>query len=243
MRQGALAKLIRVLHGRSALIACSALILGLIFPASSQAVLNTFNLATGGRVPVTGDKGPPVTFIIPVSSEKSQVDLIEMRVSITYPYTGDLKISLQAPDGTTVLLSRLEGSSDPNFPDVLFTDSAALAINTAPSPFVFGTAYRPEPYFDSTPNSLANFIGHPANGNWKLIVEDSVELGFGFVNAAGDAVPWSLSGALGTALFIQSSDPPGPPPGPTGTAVPEPLSAGLSVLGLVALGLRALGRR
>ena len=64
-------------------------------------------------------------------------DLRGVRVSITHPYTGDLIMYVEAPDGTCVLLSRLNGGAGGNYQNTLFVDSvSARALGTGTTPFL-----------------------------------------------------------------------------------------------------------
>ncbi|WP_198553793.1 Ig-like domain-containing protein [Tenacibaculum sp. Bg11-29] len=88
---------------------------------------------------------------------------VNVTLNITHSYDEDLRIRLTSPNGTSVSLSNLRGSSGNNYTNTIFDDSAANPIGSGVAPFT-GT-FRPE-----TP--LSNFIGENPNGNWTLTVFD-----------------------------------------------------------------------
>jgi len=81
---------------------------------------------------------------------------------ISHTYDGDLKISIEAPDGTTVVLVDRRGSSGDDFVNTTFATSGAN-IASASAPFT-GT-FRAE-------GDLSKLIGHQQQGTWTLHVAD-----------------------------------------------------------------------
>lgn len=84
------------------------------------------------------------TIAVPTMEEVGEVNV---RVDITHPFIGDLRVSLIGPDGTTVRLHDQQGGASDNIHTTYDTD-------TAPR------------------DSLAAFVGKPSLGNWSLRVED-----------------------------------------------------------------------
>ena len=88
---------------------------------------------------------------------------LTVRVDIQHPFAADLRLSLVAPDGTTVLLANQVGAGGPNFDGTTFDDNAATAITAGTTPFQ-GTYAPVQP--------LSTFYGKNINGTWTLKVED-----------------------------------------------------------------------
>ncbi len=91
---------------------------------------------------------------------------LDATLSITFPQTSALKISLIGPDGTTVPLAMNRGGGA-NFFDTTFTDVSLLAIASGSNPFT--DSFRPE-----TP--LSALAGRPINGVYKLRIENTSNL-------------------------------------------------------------------
>lgn len=93
----------------------------------------------------------------------------EVRVclNITHTYTGDLDITLTAPDGTTIMnLTTDNGGSGNNFTNTCFSDQSMVAIESivaADAPFT--GLYRPETNFNA-------LVGQSTAGDWILTVVD-----------------------------------------------------------------------
>ena len=90
---------------------------------------------------------------------------LTVRVDIQHPFAADLRLSLVAPDGTTVLLSNQNGAGLPNFDGTTFDDSAAVAITAPTISGPFQGTYSPQ-------QPLSTFYGKNVNGTWTLRVED-----------------------------------------------------------------------
>jgi subtilisin-like proprotein convertase family protein len=88
---------------------------------------------------------------------------LTVRIDIEHTLAADLRISLVAPDGTTILLSDQNGDLGANYDDTTFDDSAAVPINLASAPF--HGSFAPQ-------TLLSTFNGKNINGTWNLRVED-----------------------------------------------------------------------
>jgi subtilisin-like proprotein convertase family protein len=102
---------------------------------------------------------------------------IKVRVDINYPRLSNLKIHLQAPDGTDVLLFNRKGGWTANLAGTTFDDQAANPIAFGRGPFT--GSWQPE-----TP--LFTLAGKNARGRWKLWVEDRAGAHLGVLRS------WSL---------------------------------------------------
>ena len=104
---------------------------------------------------------------------------LRVNVNINHTATGDLVLTLIAPDGTRVLLANGRGGAGDNFTNTTFSDAGSIAIAAAAAPFM-GT-FQPE-------QSLSNLMGKSASGMWQLEVKDT--------NVAlndGTLLEWSLT--------------------------------------------------
>ncbi|MCS6976039.1 MAG: S8 family serine peptidase [Gemmatales bacterium] len=108
---------------------------------------------------------------------------LNIRFYITHTWVGDLRIQLQAPNGTTVTLVNYRGGSGDNFgtptQHTELDDEAAIPISSGTAPFA--GSYRPE-----STGPLSRFDGMSARGTWTLIIYDRANGDQGTLNA------WSL---------------------------------------------------
>lgn len=170
--------------------------------------LLTVTVTGGGggtfTIPVTvpsGSAGAPVQFdnpanlaipdlssavsTITVASAAPSVGKVAVSLYLTHPSAGDLVLSLRSPAGTTVRLAANRGGADDNYgtgcgnPDnrTTFDDAAATKIAAGTAPFV--GSFTPE-------ESLAAFLGEDPNGDWQLLIDDTV------TGDVGELRCWSL---------------------------------------------------
>lgn len=99
---------------------------------------------------------------------------VNVQLNVTHTWTADLRISLIAPSGTSVLLVAGEGSSGDHFTETVFDDSGVKSIQGQAAPFT-GT-FKPE-------ESLSKFNEQDPNGTWKLRIEDRAFQDGGSLNA------------------------------------------------------------
>lgn len=110
---------------------------------------------------------------------------LDVSIAIEHPERGDVVVSLEGPDGTTIQLWGNLGGADENF-NVTIDDESATPIGHPVSPCVttfvgcFGT-FEP-----TAPASLSDFDGLNPAGDWTLTVEDDTAIMAGFLRA------WSL---------------------------------------------------
>jgi subtilisin-like proprotein convertase family protein len=129
---------------------------------------------TTGAISVIIPDSTPAGVDIPITvPDNVTINDVNVRVRINHTYDADLNISLVHPDNTTVLLSVARGESSDNFgtgsndcagTPTIFDDQAATAISAGTAPFA--GSFRPD-------GSLATLNGKPANGTWKLHIEDT----------------------------------------------------------------------
>ena len=116
-------------------------------------------------VPPSGTSGT-TTSVLDIGDHATIHDL-DVFINLTHTFTGDLEISLQAPNGTEVLMFENEGGSGDDITDVTFDDEAVSSISGQIAPFGPGT-FRP------SPGSLSDFDGLDVFGQWTLIVNDEL---------------------------------------------------------------------
>lgn len=93
---------------------------------------------------------------------------------IEHTFLGDLDVSLEAPDGTTVLLANRVGGSGDNFCQTTFDDAAVASIVAGSAPFA--GSFQPA-------NALSGFDGRNPNGVWSLVVADRAGADIGNIRA------------------------------------------------------------
>lgn len=153
---------------------------------------------TAGLVFHSSDVPAPIyDFNITVSYLDIPVDVtigdLDVQLSISHTYVGDLAIYLIAPTGEFVLLSYFNGAGA-DFAGTIFDDEAPLPISFGAPPFA--GSYQPD-------EPLSLFDGLSSQGTWALWIEDWGFFDEGFLTA------WSISLNSGGG-----GDPPPPPPPP-----------------------------
>lgn len=162
------------------------------------------------------DSGGPntVTSTIDVADVPGHIRDVNVMLDIDHTWTNDLRIQLEAPDGTRVLLVSGAGGSGNHFRRTSFDDAALIPIAGASVPFR-GT-FRPE-------ESLAKFNDLEANGTWTLIVEDQAFRDGGSLNR------WSFSIETCSYCF-DNNTPVTIDPGPANVATSQIEAIGLGGL-------------
>jgi subtilisin-like proprotein convertase family protein len=131
------------------------------------------------QIPDNNPAGVRIPLVVAGSAE-SFFDLRGIRVSLTHTYTGDLKLYVEAPDGTRVLLSNMNGGAGQNYQNTLFVDSVgARVLNTGTAPFT-GTWKADEP------TGFAKLRNSAQAGTWNLFVVD------GGPTDVGPVTAWSI---------------------------------------------------
>ncbi len=132
-------------------------------PVSGTVVLDTIN--------VTG---------LTTSALSGTFGLDTMSLKINHNGTGDLRISLTAPDGTTVQLATNLGGGSNNFTNTCFDMGVSTLINLSSPPFT--GHMRPEGWLGMVNN------GQNGNGKWILRIINTVPPN----NNTGSLISWGL---------------------------------------------------
>ncbi len=118
---------------------------------------------------------------------------IAVRVDITHPFTADLRIFLEAPNGDILNLAFAVGGGGDNFSGTIFSDDAPLSIASGVPPF--SGSYKPQGVTSAacsvtaTVGTFATIGGGSIipNGVWRLRVFDATGADVGSLNS------WSIS--------------------------------------------------
>jgi len=127
-------------------------------------------------VPRTISDNTTITSVIDVAEAATVAD-VDVGLTLTHTYDGDLDIFVIGPDGTRVELTTDNGGTGENFTSTVFDDEAAASITTGSAPFT--GSYGPE-------GSLAALDGIAAAGTWTLEVTDDAG------GDTGELLAWSL---------------------------------------------------
>lgn len=161
---------------------------------------------SSGNVAVAIPDNTTIEVPIVVNASGAAAD-VNVRVRLNHTFDADLTLSLQAPDGTTVVLAQNRdtalgggdnygtGANDCSGTPTVFDDSAATAIASGLPPFS-GT-FRPE-----TP--LSDLNGKSINGTWKLLVNDNATQDTGTVGCVTLEIsrqPFVCCGVAGTPVI------------------------------------------
>lgn len=169
------------------------LLLLLILFCSLYSFSQTFN-GTGG---VITDNQQNIDFPLTVSGLSQNtlntgLGVVQVCLNINHTWDSDLKVSLVAPDGTSVTLFSGVGYDQDNFTNTCLSQSSTNLISTYNAPFS-GT-FKPE-------ESLGNFNnGQNGNGVWTLRIVDV------FGQDEGTLLNWSLTfGGNASIPFVFTS--------------------------------------
>jgi subtilisin-like proprotein convertase family protein len=125
-----------------------------------------------------------------VSTLTNPITDVNVTLSLTHTYDGDLEITLISPLGTRVKLAQKIGSSGDNFTNTVFDQQASTSISSGSAPFT-GT-FRPTA-------SLDVLNGTGGNGTWTLEVVDTAG------GDSGNLTSWQLAISSGEASAVTSS--------------------------------------
>ncbi len=124
---------------------------------------------------------------------------INIKVNITHPWVGDLKLFLEAPNGDLLGLANAVGSSGDNFTNTIFSDAGSAQIPSTGAPYT-GT-YKPwQTVFTTCTSTMTktSFAGLGngsinANGIWKLRVIDAGAADLGTINNWSITFPQTIT--------------------------------------------------
>ena len=128
-------------------------------------------------VPQSISDNSTITSTIDIGEVATVAD-VDVGLSLTHTYDGDLDIFLIGPEGTRVELSTDNGGTGEDFTDTIFDDEAATSITAGSAPFT--GSFGPE-------GSLAALDGIGAAGTWTLEISDDSN------GDHGELLAWSLS--------------------------------------------------
>lgn len=159
---------------------------GSVFSNTSPQAITDNGCATGAgissSITISGQPNVPI-----------QSSRIAVKVNITHPYVGDLKIYLFPPSINVLTLANGNGGSGVNFTNTIFTDQAITSISAGVAPFT--GQYKPiggaaACNIPNTAVSTFSAIGLGSilpNGTWTLKVFDAAG------GDVGTLTDWSIS--------------------------------------------------
>ncbi len=139
------------------------------------------------NVPVAITDNTTVSSTLTVSGISGGILDLNVAVTLSHTYMGEVRVRLVGPGGQIVTLINNRGGSGNNLTGTVFDDEAATSISTSSPPFT-GT-FRPE-------SPLSVFDGLSANGVWTLEVTDAG------TNDTGSLASWSLTMSAGELSAI-----------------------------------------
>jgi subtilisin-like proprotein convertase family protein len=151
------------------------------------------DLDSPAAIPDNNAAGIVSHVIVAESFNVTAVQLLNLRVQ--HPDTGDLRVTLRAPDGTTITPITNLCAGSHNWKALSLADGLARAVGEVCQDDLDDAFHPP------AGQELSRFRGHSAHGDWTLRVEDTRP------GNSGTLVGWSL-------LFTDTE------PGPV-TATPE----------------------
>jgi subtilisin-like proprotein convertase family protein len=143
-----------------------------------------------GATSAAGGQTTTSSLTVPLSAKVTDLDV---QINVKAPATGNLRITLVAPNGASAVLVNQRGGGSTAFQGTTFADRAVVPVSSGWGPFQ--GAYRPE-----TP--LSALIGQTAAGVWKLVVQNSG-------SSAALIQSWSLgivSGAASSSFAVGGAD-------------------------------------
>lgn len=134
----------------------------------------TVSQTTTGNINNTTTCTTPLVRNFNVTSAFTVTD-VDIGVLITHTRRGDLRITLQSPNGTRVQLVNGPGTgtTGDNF-NVLLDDAATQVVNTDSPTRNHGTSAPPYQNTYAPNNAFSAFNGGPSNGTWRLEICDLV---------------------------------------------------------------------
>jgi subtilisin-like proprotein convertase family protein len=133
------------------------------------------------NLPIPDDDPTGITSTLTVSETEAFIEDLEVTVTISHTYVGDLALVLVSPGGVSIRLITRRGGRGANFTDTTLDDEAATPISAiAAGGAPFSGRYRPE-------SPLAVVDGAEPSGAWTLKVSDQAG------RDIGNLLNWSLS--------------------------------------------------
>jgi serine protease len=137
--------------------------------------------ATAVPAPIRDFTTTTVNIVVPsgVGLDGTSVTDLNLSVSLAHTWVGDLRITLIAPDGTSVRVFNRHGSSGDNLSGTTFDDEAGTSISNGSAPY--SGSFRPFA-------ALTGFDGKNPVGTWRLQVYDAGRSDIGTLTAASISV-------------------------------------------------------
>ncbi|UHO36959.1 T9SS type A sorting domain-containing protein [Chryseobacterium capnotolerans] len=154
---------------------------------------------SGGPVAITDGPGGNAAIASPMVSVPLMINntgiitKIKVTPSITHPYVKDLSLGIEGPMGTSALFWNRQCGSQGNIL-ATFSDEGAAATCTTP---IQGEVKSNE--------TLGIFVGHPAQGQWKLFASDNFTGDEGTINGWTLQVCTRQTGTLATKEISSSA--------------------------------------
>ena len=170
MRTGSESRQTIVSRIAQALLALLALAFG---QAASGQAITTYTNTTSAAINATTTCTTPLVRNFTVGTSFTVAD-VDLGVFATHSWRGDIRITLQAPDGTRVQLvdGNTQTISGDNF-NVLLNDSGTQVVNTDSATGNHSTTAPPPFQNNFIPNSpLSAFVGKNSQGTWRMEICD-----------------------------------------------------------------------
>ncbi|MBL7915560.1 MAG: proprotein convertase P-domain-containing protein [Bacteroidia bacterium] len=140
-----------------------------------------------------------------VGSGLNANQVTSVKVNITHTYTGDLTLTLRAPNGSTIDLSSGNGGSGNNYTNTVFV-TGGTPVTSGAAPFTGN--FAPEQAFSGLTGT--------AHGTWALIVKDLAGTDVGTLldwtlaiqTTSGISYSWTANNSGFTASSASTSDSP-----------------------------------
>ena len=169
-----------------------------LFAINNLLFAQTFTNSTGGIITDNNTyiSFPITTSGLPNSINTANFGLEKVEININHGAVGDLRIKLEAPDGSLYVLTSFVGGTGSNYTNTVFSDTCSVSINNGTPPFT--GIFHPV-------DNLALFNnGQNPNGVWKLNIRDAN------TGNQGSVISWSItfsSSPAGSFNFTDSNLP------------------------------------
>ncbi|MEM7050371.1 MAG: C25 family cysteine peptidase [Acidobacteriota bacterium] len=156
---------------RSLLIAACLLSTGFLVPRAFAVTVVQDNTSAGSIDGSTACGGSELTRTFLVS-ESFLLEDIDLGFNATHPNRGDIRVTLQSPASTSVVVIAESADADNDY-DLALDDDVAAALDDGTA----DSTAAPNYHLDrsaSPSNALRSFVGENVNGTWTLLICDTV---------------------------------------------------------------------
>jgi subtilisin-like proprotein convertase family protein len=147
-------------------------------------------MRTASDVPKSITDFSTVSSSVTVSGFIGLIKDLNVNLSISHTYDGDLRIYLVAPNGRRIELARNLGGGGDNFANTTFDDEAGAAITSGAPPY--SGFFRPQ-------SPLFAVDGISPNGTWKLEIKDTASGDVGTLTSWALIIGYAEASALSNA--------------------------------------------